>query len=405
MVVWKGFTWQSRLPRGTVVLYVLVFCQLYVLVGTQQHQQQQQQHPPPQQQQQQQHPPPQQYQQQQQQQQPPPQQHQQQHPPPQQQQPPPPQQQQQFQQQPPPQQQQQQFQQPPPQQQQQHPPPQQQQQQFQQQQPPPQPQHHQPSPPQQFQQQQQQHPPPQQFQQHPPPQQQFHQQPPPHELGGQHHPPPVVSLQDIPEHDRPWYEMLPAVAMDYKVHIDAGKEDCYFQYVQQGSTLYVSFHVIRGGDGMAGFAVRNPRGEIVHPYQWQASSDYTDGAAMGGFYAVCIDNQFSRFASKLVNLYITVIRYEEWEKFTKEIEDLNVNMNNFTGTISTVERNLNAMFQYQAHSRNNEARDYALILDNNAYIWKWSVLQILVIVFTTSVQVYFVRKLFDIKTGSGKSRI
>uniref|UniRef100_A0A182I1N1 Uncharacterized protein n=1 Tax=Anopheles arabiensis TaxID=7173 RepID=A0A182I1N1_ANOAR len=401
MVVWKGFTWQSRLPRGTVVLYVLVFCQLYVLVGTQQHQQQQQQQHPPPQQQQQQHPPPQQYQQQQQQ-QPPPQQHQQQHPPPQQQQPPPPQQQQQFQQQPPPQQQQQQFQQPPPQQQQQHPPPQQQQQQFQQQQPPPQ-QQHQP-PPQQFQQQQQ-HPPPQQFQQQPPPQQQFHQQPPPHELGGQHHPPPVVSLQDIPEHDRPWYEMLPAVAMDYKVHIDAGKEDCYFQYVQQGSTLYVSFHVIRGGDGMAGFAVRNPRGEIVHPYQWQASSDYTDGAAMGGFYAVCIDNQFSRFASKLVNLYITVIRYEEWEKFTKEIEDLNVNMNNFTGTISTVERNLNAMFQYQAHSRNNEARDYALILDNNAYIWKWSVLQILVIVFTTSVQVYFVRKLFDIKTGSGKSRI
>ncbi|XP_053664156.1 uncharacterized protein LOC128713321 [Anopheles marshallii] len=387
MVVWKGFTWQCRVPRGTIVLYALLFCQLYSLVGTQQQPPpQQQQHPPPQQQ----HPPP------QQQQHPPPQQ---QHPPPQQQHPPP-----QQQQPPPPQQYQQQH---PPQQQQQHPPPQQ----FQQQQPPPQQfQQQQHPPPQQYQQQQQHPPPQQQFQQHPPPQQQFQQQPPvPHDVVGQHPPQvqhhPAVALQDIPEHDRPWYEMLPAVAMDYKVHIDAGKEDCYFQYVQQGSTLYVSFHVIRGGDGMAGFAVRNPRGEIVHPYQWQASSDYTDGAAMGGFYAVCIDNQFSRFASKLVNLYITVIRYEEWEKFTKEIEDLNVNMNNFTGTISTVERNLNAMFQYQAHSRNNEARDYALILDNNAYIWKWSVLQILVIVFTTSVQVYFVRKLFDIKTGSGKSRI
>uniref|UniRef100_A0A182KJ18 Uncharacterized protein n=1 Tax=Anopheles christyi TaxID=43041 RepID=A0A182KJ18_9DIPT len=56
MLVWKGFTWQSRLPRGTIVLYVLVFCQLYVLVGTQQQQQpqlQQQQQPPPQQYQQQ----------------------------------------------------------------------------------------------------------------------------------------------------------------------------------------------------------------------------------------------------------------------------------------------------------------------------------------------------------------
>lgn len=35
----------------------------------------------------------------------------------------------------------------------------------------------------------------------------------------------------------------PAVAMDYKVHIDAGKEDCYFQYVNPGATFFVSFQV------------------------------------------------------------------------------------------------------------------------------------------------------------------
>lgn len=41
----------------------------------------------------------------------------------------------------------------------------------------------------------------------------------------------------------PWYEDLPAVAMDYKVHIDPGKEDCYYQYVNPGATFYVSFQV------------------------------------------------------------------------------------------------------------------------------------------------------------------
>ena len=41
----------------------------------------------------------------------------------------------------------------------------------------------------------------------------------------------------------PWYETLPAVALDYKVHIDAGKEDCYFQYVNAGATFYVNFQV------------------------------------------------------------------------------------------------------------------------------------------------------------------
>lgn len=81
---------------------------------------------------------------------------------------------------------------------------------------------------------------------------------------------------------------------------------------------------------MAGFAVRHPNGQIVHPYQWQPSSEYTDQQSTGGYYSVCIDNQFSRFAGKLVNLYLTVIRYDEWDKYAKEIEELQLNIHNFT---------------------------------------------------------------------------
>lgn len=46
------------------------------------------------------------------------------------------------------------------------------------------------------------------------------------------------------EERRPWHETIPAVAMEYKVHIDAGKEDCYYQYAQPGATFYVSFQVM-----------------------------------------------------------------------------------------------------------------------------------------------------------------
>jgi len=100
----------------------------------------------------------------------------------------------------------------------------------------------------------------------------------------------------------------PAEAMEYKVHVDPGKEECYFQYTPKGSTIYVSFQVVRGGDGMAGFAVRNPKGVLVHPYQWKAGSEYQNVEPSGGYYGICVDNQFSRFAAKLVNLYITTFR-------------------------------------------------------------------------------------------------
>lgn len=203
---------------------------------------------------------------------------------------------------------------------------------------------------------------------------------------------------------KPWYENLPAVAMDYKVHIDAGKEDCYYQYVQAGATFYVSFSVVRGGDGMAGFAVRNPENQIVKPYQWQATADYTEQTSPGGYYSVCIDNQFSRFAGKLVNIYITVVKYDAWDKYAKEIEELQLNLQNFTVTIGTVERNINDMLSYQSYSRNREARDFALLNDNNGYIQTFSICQIAVIIVACSIQVFFVRKLFDVKLSS-KSRI
>lgn len=54
----------------------------------------------------------------------------------------------------------------------------------------------------------------------------------------------VSLIQIVPEANGFSYENLPAVAMDYKVHIDAGKEDCYFQYVNPGATFYVSFQVL-----------------------------------------------------------------------------------------------------------------------------------------------------------------
>lgn len=89
---------------------------------------------------------------------------------------------------------------------------------------------------------------------------------------------------------------------------------------------------------MAGFAVRHPTGQLVHPYQWKANSEYQDQHSTGGYYSVCIDNQFSRFAGKMVNLYLTVVRYDLWDKYTKEVEELNMNMENFT--VSTYLQNI-----------------------------------------------------------------
>ncbi|KAK3857671.1 hypothetical protein Pcinc_016130 [Petrolisthes cinctipes] len=191
--------------------------------------------------------------------------------------------------------------------------------------------------------------------------------------------------------------------MEYKIHIDAGKEDCYYQYVHPTATIYVNMQVLKGGDGMAGMAVRNPKGEIVFPYTWKKSSEYEEVSQTGGYYAVCIDNQFSRFAAKLVNLYMTTFRYDLWEQYTQELEALDISVQNFTHSIKGVDQRIHEILLYQSQARAKESRDYQLLLSNNNYIQMWSFGQCLAILVTASLQVYFLRRFFEMQptTKSG----
>jgi len=145
--------------------------------------------------------------------------------------------------------------------------------------------------------------------------------------------------------------------------------------------------VLKGGDGAIGFAVRQPSGKVVHPYQWKATSEYEESAAEGGYYSVCLDNQFSKFAAKLVNLYLTTFRYDEWERFAQELQDMDVAVQNFTETLSGVDKRIQVMRQFQQLSRGLEARDYNLLEANLSYVNTWSLVQCTVVVISGVLQV------------------
>ena len=70
-----------------------------------------------------------------------------------------------------------------------------------------------------------------------------------------------------------------------------------------------------------------------------------------------------------------------------------------------VEKNIQEVMQFQVFSRSKEQRDFNLITDNNSYVQKWSILQVLVIMITTGIQVYFVKRLFEDPRGKMRSRI
>ena len=99
------------------------------------------------------------------------------------------------------------------------------------------------------------------------------------------------------------------LALDYKVYVYAGTQDCYYQYVFPLTTLYVGYQVLRGGDLTVGFHVRHPNGSFIRPFVLQQSTHFELPSADEGYYEVCFDNQQNKLGYRLVNMYIATFRY------------------------------------------------------------------------------------------------
>ncbi len=49
-----------------------------------------------------------------------------------------------------------------------------------------------------------------------------------------------------------------------------------------------------------------------------------------GIHAICVDNTFSRFSSKLIYFYIVTYVVDEWHRFTKDLQEFDISIENAT---------------------------------------------------------------------------
>ena len=81
-----------------------------------------------------------------------------------------------------------------------------------------------------------------------------------------------------------------------------------------------------------------------------------------------------------------------------------MSVGNFTEVLSSVDKRVQVMRQFQQLTRGLESRDYNLLLANMSYVTNWSLLQCVVIIMCGFTQVYFVRKLFESSNPTGKQK-
>ncbi|XP_046569336.1 transmembrane emp24 domain-containing protein 6-like [Haliotis rubra] len=202
------------------------------------------------------------------------------------------------------------------------------------------------------------------------------------------------------------FDGLPGVQHEFKVEVPAGKEDCFYQFAAEGSKLYVSFNVLRGGDRNINFFLIDQNHAVIDAHYEKPDAMVEADVKENGYYQVCFDNTQSRYTSKLVYFYLVTIIMDKWSQYmidVSEIKDLTVNLSTI---LEGVELSLTDVDKYQLHSRLNVIRDWYLLKANERYVGYWSTALCVVVLVAGVGQVFFLRRMFrmPVVTPTSKPR-
>ncbi|GAB1602201.1 transmembrane emp24 domain-containing protein 1-like [Argonauta hians] len=197
-----------------------------------------------------------------------------------------------------------------------------------------------------------------------------------------------------------------SIDVDFKFVIGAGKEECFYQDIINKSGIYLTYEVLRGGDKNIDFYIKNSAGIIIHKEMWQSRGTFTQGDPTDGVHEMCFDNTYSHFSEKLVNFFFSAYDSRSINEYFTNVENMDVAVNNISDYLDNVRENIHKSLVHVILSRSSVMSDFYNLKDNSSHVLYWSLLQCLVIISTSCLQIYFVRRLFRVSnvTSSMKPR-
>ncbi|XP_007887480.1 transmembrane emp24 domain-containing protein 6 [Callorhinchus milii] len=196
---------------------------------------------------------------------------------------------------------------------------------------------------------------------------------------------------------------------DFSIIVQGGGQECFWQYAEQMGYFYFSYEVqwVMGIQNSRAITVsiNAPSGSLIDTSA-EASGQINFKTNESGFYQFCLNNFLTSFGSKQIFLNFGVYydRFDDKKRENLERIGLNDTVSAIRETAMKVENYVFHMWRYYNFARMRKGADYFLGLANNNYVTWWSLAQSAVIVLSGVLQVYFVKRLFDVKNTTPTSK-
>ncbi|KAF5281679.1 hypothetical protein FQR65_LT14609 [Abscondita terminalis] len=179
----------------------------------------------------------------------------------------------------------------------------------------------------------------------------------------------------------------------YFITVDAHAEECFFDKVEDGTKMSLTFEIAEGGFLDIDVRIIGPDGEVMHKFDRETSGKYTFAAHTPGVYTYCFSNKMSTMTPKVVMFNMEVgepTKHEpgkEGGESTTKLEDM---IRELSGALTGVKHEQEYMqLRDRIHRSINES--------TNSRVVMWSFFEALILVAMTLGQVYYLKRFFEVR--------
>ncbi|XP_075943561.1 transmembrane emp24 domain-containing protein 5 [Anarhichas minor] len=191
---------------------------------------------------------------------------------------------------------------------------------------------------------------------------------------------------------------------DFTFTLPAGRKECFFQTMKKDASLEIEYQVLDGAGLDVDFFITSPSAQVVFSDYHKSDGVHTVVDTEDGDYMLCFDNTFSTVSEKLVffelildNMDRDDEEVEDWKEYVQGTDVLDMKLEDIMDTINNVKARLGKSVHIQTVLRAFEARDRNIQESNFDRVNLWSVVNVIVMMVISGIQVYLVRSLFEDK--------
>ncbi|XP_061042290.1 transmembrane emp24 domain-containing protein 5 isoform X1 [Eubalaena glacialis] len=198
----------------------------------------------------------------------------------------------------------------------------------------------------------------------------------------------------------------PSLDSDFTFTLPAGQKECFYQPMPLKASLEIEYQVLDGAGLDIDFHLASPKGRTLVFEQRKSDGVHTIETE-GGDYMFCFDNTFSTISEKVIffelildNMGEQEQEQEDWKKYITGTDMLDMKLEDILESINSIKSRLSKSGHIQTLLRAFEARDRNIQESNFDRVNFWSMVNLVVMVVVSAIQVYTLKSLFEDKRKS-----